>query len=102
MKKMKKLIYTIIIGATMVCCQSENSVHEIEVVEPITVEPKYNCLNALITEGKLTQVFDYWRNIIGMNGHISRLNNTQEHHFHCFDKSKYNTDQMIQMIKDKY
>ena len=98
---MKKLIYTIIIPLTMVCCQSEdNTVEELQETE--IKETQVNCLTALVTDGKLDQVFDYWRNIQGMDGVTVRLNHTQEHQLHCFDVSEYTTNQMIQMVKDKY
>lgn len=100
---MKKLLSTIIIGATMVCCQSEdNTVQELQESQEQTEEVKVNCLSALVSDGELVQVFDYWQNIPGMHQTITVLNYTDQHHRYCFDISKYTTEEMIKLVKAKY
>lgn len=102
---MKKLLYTIVIPLTMVCCKSENveqELQETEIIEEVNEDPKVNCLSALVTDGELTGVFDYWRNITGMDGVVVKLNHTQEHQIHCFDVSKYTIEQMEEKVKSYY
>ena len=102
---MKKLIYTIIIPLTMVCCKSENveqELQETEINETVNEDKKVNCLSALVTDGNLTDVFDYWRDIEGMDGVTVKLNHTQEHQIHCFDISKYTNEEMEEKVKSYY
>ena len=95
---MKKLLFTIITPLTMVCCQSENTEELFE-----TQEKEVNCLFAVRTaEGEFTSVQNHWRNAEHLDGYSHQLPSGKYHDFHCFDVSKYTTEEMVEMVKDKY
>lgn len=98
---MRKLILSIVLPLTMVCCQSENNIEEVEVFE----EPKeavYNCLYATVFSGEIIYIEDHWNNTPNMDGHVTQISNETSFHHFCFDENKYTFTEMLEVVEGKY
>ena len=97
---MKKLILSIVLPITMVCCQSENNIEEIKVFEE--KETVYNCLYASVYLNEIVYVGDHWNNNPTMNNYVNRISDETFFHHFCFDQNKYKISEMFEIVEGKY
>ena len=90
---MKKLIFTILLPLSMVCCQSENeNVQEFE--------GEQRCVIARVRYGNfLGLASTHYKNESGtVDGYITYREDGLENHYRCFYKSQYTDREMNQKV----
>ena len=95
---MKKLIFTILIPLSMVCCQSENE-QEVRQFE----KPTYKCWYANLSGGNMYGVGrSHTDDYETYNNKVIYLSETTTFNYHCFDSNRYTDKEMKEMIGDTY
>lgn len=92
---MKKLILSIVLPLTMVCCQSEKNME-------LQDFPTYDCFTAIIMRGELIRIVDIQDNNIEKDNNVKIVNASTQHHTFCYDSNRYTDQEMRDMIKNKY